>query len=524
MLPENGPEGAGHEIVEGTFERRKVSFVARRVVVQFARHDNQAALDASREAAIAAVEGTRPLRRVSRTGRQVLLLPEGASVPSACIALKKLAGIDYAEPDFLDQPQIIPNDPRYPQQWGPPKVNAEQAWDLEQGKSNVLIGIIDSGISITGGAPDHDDLSTPGRFTLGTDFIDGGVPQDTGGHGTHVAGIAAAVGNNAMGIAGMNWYSPVYICRTLGPGGGSHADLADAIEEITDYAVANGLKAVINYSGGGSDSLTKKNACQYASDNGALLCAAAGNDYGGSVIWPAAYSTAITGVIAVGSTDSSDAVAAHSNVGPEITVVAPGLSIQSTLPTYVTPGNAVNYGNKSGTSMATPLVSGLASLIWSRFPGWSNSKVKQCIIDTAVKLGSGNFNNSWGYGRVDASAALKCGGSWQPATIIGCGPSFITLCQVSKLPWVCPVKSKLTICQVASLVQCPSLLACPSIVDGCPSTPGGCRWEFDPAIVTQPIGLRAQALVEEWHRTVAQPEVAADSWFYFDDDGKLHRT
>lgn len=524
MLQENGPESAGHAIVQGTFERKKVSYVARRVVVQLTPTDDEAALDASLEAAIAEVEGTRALRRISRTGRQVLLLPEGQSVPAACTKLRKLEGIEYAEPDFLDQLQIIPNDPRYPQQWAPPKVNAEQAWDLEKGGNNVLIGIVDSGLSITAGTPDHEDLSTPGRFTLGTDFIDGGAPQDTGGHGTHVAGIAAALGNNALGIAGMNWYSPVYICRTFGPGGGSHADFADALEEVTDYAVANGLKAVINYSGGGSDSLTKKNACQYASDNGALLCAAAGNDYGGSVLWPAAYSITITGVIAVGSTDSNDAVAAHSNVGPEITVVAPGVNIQSTLPTYATPDNPINYGSKTGTSMATPLVSGLASLIWSRSPGWSNSKVKQCIIDTAVKLGSGNFNNSWGYGRVDAWAALKCGISIGPVTKIGCGPSFITLCQVSKLPWICPIKSKLTVCQVASLVKCPSLLACPSIVDGCPSTPGGCPWDFDPTILTQPIGLRAQTLVEEWYRTVEQPEVGADGWFYFDDDGDLHRT
>lgn len=527
MLEEKDTPGVGHDIEQGTYERRKVSYVARRVVVQVAPMDDETALDATLDATLEAIEGARRLRPVSRTGRMVVLLPEGESVPAACRKLGALEGVAYAEPDFVDQLQVVPNDPRYPLQWGPAKVNAEAAWDLEKGDSNVLIGIIDSGISMTGGVLDHEDLSTPGRFTLGTDFIDGGVPRDTGGHGTHVAGIAAAVGDNAAGIAGMNWYSPVYICRTFGPGGGSHADFADAVEEITDYAVANGLKAAINYSGGGSDSLTKKNACQYASDNGMLLVAATGNDNGGPVIFPAAYSTSITGVVAVGSTDSDDTVSSFSNVGPEVTVVAPGRNIQSTLPTYATPGNPTNYGSKSGTSMATPLVTGLAALMWSRFPGHSNAKVKQCLGDTAVELGAGNFDNSWGHGRVDALAALKCGAILGPAPskLTFCGPSVITLCHVpSKLPVLCPVKSQLVVCEAPSLLTCPSRLACPSVVDGCPSTPGGCEWEIDPRIVTQPVTRWLRTAVEEWYRVIKEPGVGDEGWFYLDDDGKVHRT
>ena len=171
----------------------------------------------------------------------------------------------------------------------------------------------------------------------------------------------------------MNWASPVYICRTLDTtGNGSSADFADAVEEITDYAVANNLHAVINYSGGGAANLTKQEACQYAQARGVLLCAATGNDNAGPVIWPAAYSTTIDNVIAVGSTDANDMVSSFSNVGPEVTVVAPGRGILSTMPTYdVTIPAALNYDYLDGTSMATPLVTGLVSLMWSRHPGFT---------------------------------------------------------------------------------------------------------------------------------------------------------
>jgi subtilisin family serine protease len=199
----------------------------------------------------------------------------------------------------------------------------------------VLIGIIDSGISMsTAGALDHPDLNQAGRYILGTDFVDGGTPRDLHGHGTHVAGIAAAESNNAQGVSGMNWGTNVYICRTLDAGGnGSSADFADAVEEIVDYAVANSLKAVINYSAGGAANQTKQDAAQYADDLGMILCAATGNDSAGPVIYPAAYSTMFDGVIAVGSTDSNDTVSSFSNVGPEVTVVAPGRGILSTMPT-----------------------------------------------------------------------------------------------------------------------------------------------------------------------------------------------
>lgn len=552
---------SGHEIESGTYERKKTNFIARRVIVRLApTEDQERSLQTARDEFMAAeAEGAQVLREPGKTGRMVVLIPEGESVPKWCKKLAAAASVAYAEPDVVDRAQIVPNDTRYAQQWAPPLVNAEDAWSLETGQSNVVIGIIDSGISMSGGSLDHADLSTPGRFILGTDFVDGGTPRDQNGHGTHVTGIAAAAGNNAAGIAGMNWNSPVYVCRTLDAAGfGSAADFADAVEEITDYAVAHGLKAVINYSGGGSPSQTKLDACNYASDRGMLLVAATGNDNGGPVIYPAAYSTSVVGVVAVGSTDADDTVSSYSNVGPEVTVVAPGRNILSTLPTYtVNPALPTNYGVLSGTSMATPLVSGLAALMWSRHPSHTNQKVKQCLQDTAVELGSGTFNNSWGYGRVDALAALRCGDLVIPFTtvpaicpsprtaIITCMPR-TAICPTrvsgscpSRLPILCPTTalrncwSKLMCVQpVTALTVCDPKITtriCPSAVDACPSAPGGCPYNpgdvFDPRI--RVLESRLAALETEMWAGSLEAGVDEDDgteaqWFYVDDDGEVH--
>jgi len=573
--------GTTFETATGTYKRKKMVFVARRVIVKLDQPEGDSSLAAAVDGAMSVVEGAQVLRAPGKSGRMVMLIPAGQSVPNCAKKVHAMDGVEYAEPDVIDTAQIVPNDPSYASQWALPKVNAEAAWDLETGKSNVVIGVIDSGISMTAGVLDHDDLSTPGRITLGTDFVDGGTPRDTNGHGTHVAGIAAAAGNNSAGIAGMNWASPLYICRTLDTNGsGSSADFADAVEEITDWAVANGKKAVINYSGGGGANQTKKDACQYASDNGMLLVAATGNDNGNPVIWPAAYSTIITGVVAVGSTTSSDTVSSFSNIGPEVTVVAPGSSILSTAPTYTValsappPAGAslpLNYGTLSGTSMATPLVSGLAALMWSRHPSHTNQKVKQCLQDTAVELGTGNFNNSWGFGRVDAHAALKCGDMViLPVTHVGptCPPVvktwLVTSCWpttaicpsrvspcVSKLPNLCPTTrisncwSHLMCVEPVTKIQSCSIFTtriCPSAVDACPSAPGGCDWEpidpwegrINPVDVRVNPGLlgrignleaRFAAMEQElWYDDESEADDSEEDggWFYVDDDGGIH--
>ena len=415
MIPKDpDSKSPGRDIHEGTWGDKRVRYFAGEVIVKFKAPPR----DAERSAKTMTDDVARelPRGRVKRyprpTGRAVLAFDPKEPVPDVVKRLSARQDVDYVEPNMVDTAQIVPSDTRYNEQWAHPLIGSEGAWDLQTGTATVLIGIIDSGISTTaGGALDHPDLNAPGRYTMGTDFVDGGAPRDMNGHGTHVAGIAAAESNNAQGVVGMNWGTPVYVCRTLDVNGnGSSADFADAVEEITDFAVAGNVHAVINYSGGGPDNLTKQGACQYAQNHGVIICAATGNDNGGPVIFPAAYSTTIDNVVAVGSTDSNDTVSSFSNVGPEVTVVAPGRGILSTMATYaVTIPAALNYDYLDGTSMATPLVTGLVALMWSRHPGFTYTKIRNCLISSAVKLGPGAFNNAWGNGRISAEAALRCG-------------------------------------------------------------------------------------------------------------------
>jgi subtilisin family serine protease len=406
--PDQGPDN----IASGEWEGQPAQFYNDRIIVKLKpRAEGVASFDELYSDVSAAIPGGELLQSPSATGRIVASVDPSTDIPALAAELSSRDDVEWAEPDVVDSAALIPSDPRFAQQWGLTTINAPDAWDLETGATSVVIGVIDSGISMaaTGGL-NHPDLDAA-RYVLGTDFVDGGTPRDLNGHGTHVAGIASGEGNNAEGISGVNWGSQVYICRTLdASGNGSSANFAAAVEEIVDWAVAHSVKAVINYSGGGAANNTKRDACQYVHDHDMILCAATGNDNAGPVIFPAAYSTQFAGVIGVGSTDQNDTVSSFSNVGPEVTVVAPGRGILSTMPTYaVTIPAALNYDTLDGTSMATPCVTGLVALMWSRHPGFTNQRIRDCLTGTAVKLGAGNFDNAWGFGRVDAPAALRCG-------------------------------------------------------------------------------------------------------------------
>jgi subtilisin family serine protease len=408
---EKRPGADLENVASGEWQGRQAQYYTDRVVIKLKPPaDSARSLEDVYADVAADIPGGEP-RHQTPTGRVIASVEPGTDVLDLAAKLSARDDVEWAEPDVVDKAALMPSDPRFTDQWGLTKMSAPAAWDLETGQANVLIGIVDSGISMaaTGGL-NHPDLDSS-RYVLGTDFVDGGDPRDLNGHGTHVAGIAAGEGNNAEGISGTNWGSQVYICRTLdASGNGSGANFASAVEEVVDYAVAHSMKAVINYSGGGAASNAKRDACQYAHDRGMILCAATGNDNAGPVIWPAAYSADFDGVIAVGSTDQDDKVSSFSNVGPEVVVVAPGRSILSTMPTYaVTIPAALNYDRLDGTSMAAPYVTGLVALMWSRHPGFTNTRIRECLTSSAVKLGAGNFDNTWGFGRVDAEKALRCG-------------------------------------------------------------------------------------------------------------------
>ncbi len=306
---------------------------------------------------------------------------------------------------------FTPNDPYWNVQWGPLKIDAPGAWEITTGSAQVIMAIIDTGVDlnhldlvnqlwVNPGEIPNDGLDNEGNGFVddlhGWRFLAGGQSnnvQDDHGHGTHVAGIAGAQGNNGIGIAGMCWGCRLMILKALDSSGkGRYSDVADAIV----YAVDNGAR-IINLSLGGASSTQElEEAVNYASAQDALVVAAAGN-YGSSVYYyPGAYPAAF----AVAATDSADQHPSYSNSGPEVDIAAPGTDIYSTC-------MSSSYCYKSGTSMATPHVSGLAALIWTQHYTYTAGQVRQILVNTAVDIDSPGWDPHTGWGRIDAQQALS---------------------------------------------------------------------------------------------------------------------
>jgi subtilisin family serine protease len=309
--------------------------------------------------------------------------------------LKQQVGVLTVEPNYVVNAALYPDDPAYPtNQYGPGLIQAETAWDTTTGSASVVIAIIDSGLDAT-----HPEFA--GRTVAGYDFVeDDTIPQDQCGHGTHVAGIAAATGNNTQGIAGVAWGVKIMPLRMLylNPFGictGSFADMADALI----WAADNGAK-IINISVGGPlPSTIMQDAVQYAYNHGVAIFAASGNS-NGAVYYPAAYPE----VMAVGSVNSGMARAATSNFGSALDLMAPGVNIYSTLP--MTSGA---YGTLSGTSMAAPHAAGAAALLASLSCFDTPDKIYRALMDSARDLGAGGWDQQYGYGLIQiADAMVMC--------------------------------------------------------------------------------------------------------------------
>jgi thermitase len=306
--------------------------------------------------------------------------------------IRKQKNIVWAEPNQIIEVETTPNDPSWGQQWGPQKISANDAWNLEQGNQEVLVVIIDTGICY-----DHPDISS-NYVTGGYDWVnDDPDPMDDHGHGTHCAGIVAATINNAQGIAGLAQVKIMAEKFLSSAGYGSSWDAAQAIIHATDVGKTISNRIILSNSWGSSGgSSTVKEAMEYAYQNGVLITAAAGNDASSSPFYPAAYNEAIS----VSATDSNDNLASFSNYGNTIEISAPGVSIYST---HLNNG----YQSLSGTSMATPHVSGVAALIWSRFSSYNNDLVRIVLQNTADDLGEFGWDQHFGYGRLNAYNAMQ---------------------------------------------------------------------------------------------------------------------
>jgi len=335
------------------------------------------------------VSGT--VGRVARLGLRVVRV---SGDPTAAAArLSSARGVRWAEPNRVVRALAAPDDPLFAS--GPlPGLGAGDAWTaLGLGRfprsGGVRVGIVDTGVDAA-----HEDLA--GKVAACASSSDGeittGSCADGAGHGTHVAGTIGAVANNGVGLAGVAFSSPLVICKALGDdGSGTDADVAACIRWVHDA----GAK-VISMSLGGTDSRAIDEALRYAWEGGgrggSVLVAAAGNDGTGAVDYPAGRAE----VVSVAAVGPDDAAAPFSNHNDDVELAAPGVDVVSTLP-------GGKYGPLSGTSMATPHVSGAAALLWDAHPRSTATTIRTRLDAAAVDLGTPGRDPAFGFGRLDLS-------------------------------------------------------------------------------------------------------------------------
>lgn len=273
-------------------------------------------------------------------------------------------------------------------------IRLPRAWDLNAGLMTV-IAVVDTGVN-----PNHPDLV--GGVSGGWDFVnDDNNAMDDYGHGTQVAGAAAARGNNGIGLVGAAWQASVLPVKVLDSNGeGSDQDVADGI-----LFAANQGADVINLSLGGPDeSPVLLSAIEYAVSHGSVVVVAAGNEGSNAPHYPAAYAPLVDGLIAVGATDGWGTLTEFSSWGDWVSVTAPGLKIG-------VPVSSGGYGWATGTSFAAPLVSGVAALVIDDDPTSSPAATEAAIVSTARDAGPRGVDPFYGRGVLDAAAALGIAGA-----------------------------------------------------------------------------------------------------------------
>ncbi len=353
--------------------------------------------------------------------------PFGSDTPAMARAFAGLRDdVDLATVDSIGGVAgEIPSDPFFGVQWAmhntgqsggvaDADIDAPEAWAVHTGDlGSVTIAIIDSGVNShveygTNAAPYPNGRMVQGKNTADPLFPT--LTTDNCPHGTHVAGIAAAAGNNGVGVAGVNWGAyimPVRVLLTSQPCNGYASALADGIRYAADHGAHVANMSLQYYGLTLNESVLLNNAVNYGFDRGMLLIGAAGNNHGGGV-GVVAYPAKLLGCMGVSGTTRADVRATtattsapswESNYGNEIDVAAPGDDIYSTWVSN-------SYVYSVGTSMATPHVTGLAALIKSYAPGLTNTHLESILTESADDKGPVGWDNQYGFGRINAYNAL----------------------------------------------------------------------------------------------------------------------
>lgn len=338
--------------------------------------------------------------------------------------------VEQAQPNYIYE--ATTNDQSYNLQWGLKNtgqdiegkkgmanadINAEAAWAVTKG-NGVKIAVLDTGID-----PNHPDISS--KIVAQKDFTS--PPQgvnDLDGHGTHVAGIVAAVTDNTTGIAGICPECQLVIAKTIGNDGlANTSNIVSAVNWVADPNQGDAKVINMSLAGPVTDPALQQ-AINDAWGKGVVIVAAAGNKGNTAKMYPGAY----TNVVSVAATDNNDMKASFSNYGTWVSVAAPGVAIYSTLPTYpynmqVDDKTQLNYDYLSGTSMATPMTSGVVGLILASHAGISNADAVKILCDTSDKI-TGTGTN-WICGRINAGKAVV--GSIPISNPVSTAPSLSTI-------------------------------------------------------------------------------------------------
>ncbi|HEY3246246.1 MAG TPA: S8 family serine peptidase, partial [Phycisphaerae bacterium] len=401
------------------------------VLVRFVAQTPEAARTAAR-----ALVGGQKLRDFTLVP-DLELISVGVEARQAANLLQAQPSVQYAEPDFVVHAVVIPNDTYFNLEWGlnntgqtvngdpgtnNADINGPEAWNVSTGDASFVIADIDTGMQLN-----HPDLAAnlwtnPGEIAGngidddGDGYVDDvhgwdfyshdNDPSDSDGHGTHTAGTIGAIGNNGIGVAGVNWACKIAPLRFLGPNGGYTSDAVLAVQ----YCTAKGIKASNNSWGGGS-SQSLYDAINAAKSVGHIFVAAAGNNgtnNDSAPFYPASYN--LDNIISVAATDNDDHRASFSNYGAtSVDLGAPGVNVASTY-------TGSNYAYLSGTSMATPHVTGVVALVYGLHPTWTYQQVRSQILSTTRPVSALAGITVTG-GVLNAAAAVGAGSGNTPPSV-----------------------------------------------------------------------------------------------------------